>query len=178
MYDSCIFCQNNFQTKHLSCSLQQYIYSVIWVFFFVAFAVFFNPKDRNFLILHYSFSFSKLFNHFTGFLRAFLLKFFTRIFFLFQFQFVSFIHAAFRIWKNNSFTTELCIAQEAFKYHALDRSIFSYLNLPYFSIFTIFFEKMEKASLFSCHHRIYFLFDIFFANFWKSTMNSSKKFSS
>lgn len=59
----------HFQTKHLSCSLQQYIYSVIiWVFFFVAFAIFFfNPKDRNFLILHYSFSFSKLFNHFTDF---------------------------------------------------------------------------------------------------------------
>ena len=132
---------------------------------------FFNPKDRNFLILHYSFSFSKLFNLFS--------ELFHQDFFVSEgFQFVSFIHAAFRIWKNNSFTTELCIAQEAFKYHALDRSIFSYLNLPYFSIFTIFFEKMEKASLFSCHHRIYFLFDIFFANFWKSTMNSSKKFSS
>ena len=106
--------------------------------------------------------------HFQNSLIFFNLKFFTRIFFCFSFSlFVSFIHAAFRIWKNNSFTTELCIA-EAFKYRALDRSIFSYLNLPYFSIFTLFlFEKMEKASLFSCHHRIYFLFDIFLPIFEK-----------
>ena len=127
------FLSKHFQTKHLSCSLQQYIYSVIWYFLdFFAFAVFFNPKDRNLLILHYSFSFSKLFNLFS--------EVFHQDFFVSEgFQFVSFIHAAFRIWKNNSFTTELCIAQEAFKYHALDRNIFSYLNLPYFSIFTILF---------------------------------------
>ena len=136
MYDSCIFCQNNFQTKHLSCSLQQYIYSVIWVFFFVAFAVFLIQKIGIFwsCIIHFHFQNSLII--LLIFLRAFLLKFFTRIFFLFQF--VSFIHAAFRIWKNNSFTTEL---SEAFKYRAVtvDKRIFSYLNLPYCSIFTLFF---------------------------------------
>ena len=121
---------------------------------------FFNPKDRNFLILHYSFSFSKLFNHFTDFFKGIFTEVFHQDFFCFS-LFVSFIHAAFRIWKNNSFTTEL---SEAFKYRAVtvDKRIFFYLNLPYCSIFTLFLfviEKMEKASLFSCHHRIYFLFD-------------------
>ena len=105
---------------------------------------FFNPKDRNFLILHYSFSFSKLFNHFTDFFKGIFTEVFHQDFFLFQF--VCFIHAAFRIWKNNSFTTESCIA-EAFKYRALDRSIFSYLNLPYFSIFTIFFWENGKSFI-------------------------------
>ena len=164
------FLSKHFQTKHLSCSLQQYIYSVIWVFFF-AFAFFFNPKDRNFLILHYLFSFSKLFNLFTE-------GYYHQIFFSFQFQFVSFIHAAFRIWKNNSFTTELCIA-EAFKYRALDRSIFSYLNLPYFSIFTLFFvwENGKSFIVFLSSPDIFSVW-YFFANFWKSTMNLSKKFSS
>ena len=118
------------------------------------------------------------------FLRAFLLKFFTRIFLCFS-LFVSFIHAAFRIWKNNSFTTEL---SEAFKYRAVtvDKRIFFYLNLPYCSIFTLFFLLLRKWK-----KLLYFLvitgyifclimafvsyFFFFFANFWKSTVNLSKK---
>ena len=117
--------------------------------------------------------------HFQNSLIFFNLKFFTRIFFCFSFSlFVSFIHAAFRIWKNNSFTTELCIA-EAFKYRALDRSIFSYLNLPYFSIFTLFFvwENGKSFIVFLSSPDIFSVW-YFFANFWKSTMNLSKKFSS
>jgi len=79
--------------------------------------------------------------HFQNSLIFFLLKFLT------SFQFVSFIHAALRIWKNNSFTTEfleLCIA-EAFKYRAVGKWIFFYLNLPYCSFFTVFFWENGKS---------------------------------
>ena len=135
---------------------------------FLCVCVFLIQKIGIFLILHYSFSFSKLFNHFTGFFKGIFTEVFHQDFFLFQFQFVSFIHAAFRIWKNNSFTTELCIA-EAFKYRAVDKRIFSYLNLPYCLIFTLFFLRKWKKFLYFLviTGYIFCLISFFFRQFLK-----------